>query len=384
MMDPVQAFVGADIHDGTSLHINMALTLDGNNAIDVFPVTDLPSDCAIHHLGGGTILPGYVDLQVNGGGGVMFNVDQSVAALQTIANAHATCGTAALLPTLITDNFARTVAAIDAVQAAINLGVPGIIGIHLEGPHLSVARKGAHDPSLIRPMEQADLDLLLSAAARISNVMVTVAPENTTMTQISQLVEGGLTVSLGHTDANFETCMAAFDAGARCVTHLFNAMSQLCNREPGLVGAAFVRGDVHASMIADGIHVHPAAIKTAIAAKGHNVFLVSDAMSTAGSQIDGFDLHGRWIRRNNGRLTLEDGTLAGAALDLTRAVHLIQQDAGETVTTAITRATRTPTELLKEKGQWGTFGAGVDTLIYVDNAMSGVKPLLKILSDNTT
>ena len=233
-------------------------------------------------------------------------------------------------------------------------------------------------------MEQADLDLLLSAAARISNVMVTVAPENTTMTQISQLVEGGLTVSLGHTDANFETCMAAFDAGARCVTHLFNAMSQLCNREPGLVGAAFVRGDVHASMIADGIHVHPAAIKTAIAAKGHNVFLVSDAMSTAGSQIDGFDLHGRWIRRNNGRLTLEDGTLAGADLDLTRAVHLIQQDAGETVTTAITRATRTPTELLKEKGQWGTFGAGVDTLIYVDNAMSGVKPLLKILSDNTT
>ena len=224
----------------------------------------------------------------------------------------------------------------------------------------------------------------LLAAARISNVMVTVAPENTTMTQIRQLVEGGLTVSLGHTDANFETCMAAFDAGARCVTHLFNAMSQLCNREPGLVGAAFVRGDVHASMIADRIHVHPAAIKTAIAAKGHNMFLVSDAMSTAGSQIDGFDLHGRWIRRNNGRLTLEDGTLAGADLDLTRAVHLIQQDAGETVTTAITRATRTPTELLKEKGQWGTFGAGVDTLIYVDNAMSGVKPLLKILSDNTT
>ena len=384
MMDPVEAFVGADIHDGTSLHINMALTLDGNNAIDVLPVTDLPSDCIIHQLDGGTILPGYVDLQVNGGGGVMFNGDQSVAALQTISNAHANCGTAALLPTLMTDNFARTVAAIDAVEEAINLGVAGIIGIHLEGPHLSVARKGAHDQSLIRPMEQADLDLLLSAANRIPNVMVTVAPENTTITQISQLVEGGLTVSLGHTDANFETCMAAFDAGARCVTHLFNAMSQLHNREPGLVGAAFMRNDVHASMIADGIHVHPVAIKTAIAAKGHNMFLISDSMSTAGSQIDGFELHGRWVGRNNGRLMLEDGTLAGADLDLTRAVHIIQQDAGETATTAITRATRTPTELLKEKGQWGTFGAGIDTLIYVDNAMLGVKPLLTVLSDKTT
>ena len=303
--------------------------------------------------------------------------------MATIATAHATCGTAALLPTLITDNFARTAAAIDAVEAAINLGVAGIIGIHLEGPHLSVARKGAHDPSLIRPMEQVDLDLLLSAASRIPNVMVTVAPESTTMTQISQLVEGGLTVSLGHTNANFETCIAAFDAGARCVTHLFNAMSQLNNREPGLVGAAFVRDDVHASMIADGIHVHPAAIKTAIDAKGHNIFLISDSMSTAGSSIGGFVLNGRWVDRDNGRLTLEDGTLAGADLDLTRAINVIQQDAGETASMAITRATRTPTELLKEKGQWGTLGAGVDTLMYIDNAMLGVKPLLTVLSGKT-
>jgi len=383
MMDPVQAFVGADIHDGTLLHMDMALTLDCNAAIEVVPVTDLPSDCVIHHLGGGTILPGYVDLHVNGGGGAMFNADQSVAALQTIATAHATCGSAALLPTLITDNFARTAAAIDAVEAAINLGVAGIIGIHLEGPHLSVARKGAHDPSLIRPMEQVDLDLLLSAASRIPNVMVTVAPESTTMTQISQLVEGGLTVSLGHTNANFETCIAAFDAGARCVTHLFNGMSQLNNREPGLVGAAFVRDDVHASMIADGIHVHPAAIKTAIDAKGHNIFLISDSMSTAGSSIGGFELNGRWVDRDNGRLTLEDGTLAGADLDLTRAINVIQQDAGETASMAITRATRTPTELLKEKGQWGTLGAGVDTLMYLDNAMLGVKPLLTVLSGKT-
>ena len=375
MMETGTAYIGADIHDGSSLYTGMAMTIGADDTIDVVSVQDLSSEWLVRHLDGGIIQPGYVDLQVNGGGGVMFNDDQSVDALRTIASAHASCGTCAILPTLITDNFAKTTAAIDAVALAIRQNVSGIIGIHLEGPHLSIARKGAHDPSLIRPMDHVDLDLLLSAAARIPNVMVTLAPESTSVTQIRSLVDAGITVSLGHTDANYDSCMSAFDAGARCVTHLFNAMSQMGNREPGLVGAALVRDDVYTGLIADGIHVHSAAIRTAVAAKGSNLFLVSDAMATAGSQIDGFELNGRWVGRENGRLTLGNGTLAGADLDLTRAVQVMQQDAGDTHVAAIARATRTPTNLLTENAKWGTFGAGPKSLTYVDRVMSAC-PLL--------
>jgi|TARA_Y100000385_G_scaffold283670_1_gene340213 N-acetylglucosamine-6-phosphate deacetylase len=370
MMEKGTAYIGADIHDGSSLYTGMALTIGVDDTIDIASVQDISSKWTVQHLDGGIIQPGYVDLQVNGGGGVMFNDDQSVDALRTIALAHARCGTCAILPTLITDTFPKTAAAIDAVALAIQLGVPGIIGIHLEGPHLSITRKGAHDASLIRPMCNVDLDLLLSAAARIPNVMITVAPENTNLTQIRSLVDAGVTVSLGHTDATYDTCMSAFDAGARCVTHLFNAMSQLGNREPGLVGAALVRDDVHTGLIADGIHVHPATIRTAVAAKGGKLFLVSDAMATAGSHIDGFELNGRWVGRENGRLTLGNGTLAGADLDLTRAVQVMRQDAGDTHAAAIARATSTPTKLLTKNDRWGTFGAGPKSLIYVNKVMS--------------
>ncbi|WP_340425091.1 N-acetylglucosamine-6-phosphate deacetylase [Yoonia sp. GPGPB17] len=300
-------------------------------------------------MSGGIIAPGYVDLQVNGGGGVMFNDDQSVDALRTIAQAHAAIGSAAILPTLITDTPDRTKAAIAAVEQAITERVAGIVGIHLEGPHLSVARKGAHDPSLIRPMGADDLAIVLRAADRLPNVMMTVAPENTTHAQVRAMSDAGVIVSLGHSDADFEACMAAFDAGARCVTHLFNAMSQLGNREPGLVGATLARDDIHAGLIADGLHVHPATMRIALAAAANDarIMLVTDAMASAGSQINGFMLNGRKVVRKDRRLTLENGTLAGADLEMTQAVSTLVNAVGDPVSQAIRRATGTPLSLLK-------------------------------------
>ena len=171
---------------------------------------------------------------------------------------------------------------------------------------MSVARKGAHDAALIRPMEAQDLELICDAARRLPNVMVTVAPENVTTAQISAMSAAGVIVSLGHTDANFETCISAFDAGATCVTHLFNAMSQLSSRSPGLVGAALAREHVYAGLIADGVHVHATTIAAALRAKveTQKVFLVSDAMATAGSDIRSFTLNDREVLRKDGRLTL--------------------------------------------------------------------------------
>lgn len=344
MTRPVTIFAGADIHDGTTLHTGRALALMADGTAQII---DTPTDGPVQTLTGGTITPGFVDLQVNGGGGVMFNDDQSVETLRTIAAAHARSGTSALLPTLITDTPARTQAAIDAVEQAIAQNIPGIIGIHLEGPHLSVARKGAHDATLIRPMDAADLNLLLDAKSRLPHVMVTVAPENVTNTQITTLADAGIIVSLGHTDAGFDACMAAFDAGARCATHLFNAMSQLANRDPGLVGAALARDDVFAGIIADGIHVHPQTMRAALAAKsGDNIFLVTDAMATAGSQITQFTLNGRTIHRNDHRLTLGDGTLAGADLEMPRAISVLHGETGQSRARAIARAISVPASLL--------------------------------------
>ena len=368
-----KAYIGAQIHDGFTLHLHHALAVFADGSRRVMDANALPKGCPTQVLTAGMITPGFVDLQVNGGGGIMFNDDQSVAALTTIAQAHLSTGTAAILPTLITDTPARTRAAIDAVAQAITQKVAGIIGIHLEGPHLSVARKGAHDPNLIRKMTDDDLALLLKAAEALPNVMVTVAPETTSNAQIKTMADAGIIVSLGHTDADYQTCIGAFDAGARCVTHLFNAMSQLGSREPGLVGAALSRGDIYAGLIADGVHVNPATIRIALAAKpqSERIFLVTDAMATLGSAIDSFQLNGRDVFRKHQQLTLADGTLAGADLEMPRALSVMMNDVGDSPELAVPRATTTPASLLRESSGVGRLEAAA---VYLP--AEGGKPVL--------
>ncbi|GAA6177267.1 N-acetylglucosamine-6-phosphate deacetylase [Sulfitobacter pacificus] len=372
MSRTVKAYIGATIYDGQNLFEKHALMVGSDGQVSVQPQGALPQGCPRVAMDGGVIAPGFVDLQVNGGGGVMFNDDQSINALRSIAEAHATTGTCAILPTLITDTPEKTSAAIKAVEAAIAEKLPGIIGIHLEGPHLSIARKGAHDPNLIRAMTEDDLALMLDAAERIANVMVTVAPENTTLAQIKTMADAGIIVSLGHTDADLETCHAAFDAGARCVTHLFNAMSQLGNREPGLVGATLSRPEVYAGLIADAIHVHPDTMRIALAAKpkSERIFLVTDAMATAGSAIDRFSINGRDVFRKNQRLTLADGTLAGADLTMPRAVEVMMEAVGDDLSQAIKRATSTPVDLLREPGSLGGFSGMFPAVQYLKKGSS--------------
>ena len=354
------ALLGADIFDGMSLHAGHALLLEGDRFHGVVAPADIPHAHMRIKLEGGTLLPGFVDLQVNGGGGVMFNDVTTPEGLATIAEAHAKTGTRAILPTLITDRPEKTRAAVDATEAAIAAGVSGIIGLHLEGPHLSVARKGAHDAALIRPMTEVDEGFLCDAVQRLPNLLLTVAPESVSPRQIARLSEAGILVSLGHTDCSFAEAQAAFAAGATCVTHLFNAMSQLGNREPGLVGAALQSGTVSAGLIADNVHVHAATIRAALAAKTGpgRIFLVTDAMSTAGSDITEFTLNGRRVLRQNGRLTLQDGTLAGADLDLPTAIGIMVDKVGVDRAAALAMATSIPASLLSDPLGFGKFSPG--------------------------
>ncbi|WP_308916636.1 N-acetylglucosamine-6-phosphate deacetylase [Jannaschia sp. LMIT008] len=339
------AFAGGRVFDGAALHDGPCARFEGGT---FHGLADAPrTGDRVVDLGGDVLSPGYVDLQVNGGGGVMLNADPSAAALARIARAHRTMGTVRILPTLITDTPAATAAAIDATRAAMAEGVSGIAGLHLEGPHLSIARKGAHDEGLIRPMTDADLAVLLRAKRDLPVLKVTVAPEGVTPDQTRAMAHAGILVSLGHTDAPFEDCIAHVAAGARCATHLFNAMSQLGSRRPGLVGAALTDGRLSAGLIADGLHVHPATMRAAWAAKAGpgTLFLVSDAMAVAGTERTGFDLGGRPVERRNGGLRLADGTLAGADLDLTRAVRILVERAGVPLADALAAATRGPAAL---------------------------------------
>ena len=376
MSGPATIYHGGSVFDGVALQEGLGLRVEQGGVAAIGPVASLGAGERVD-LGGDILAPGFVDLQVNGGGGVMFNDDPSVDTLRRIALAHRGLGATAILPTLITDTREKTVAAIAAAKAAIAAGVPGIAGLHLEGPHLSVARKGAHDAALIRPMEEADLAALIAAAQDLPALMLTLAPENATTDQVRALVAAGAVVSLGHTDAGFATCLRYAEAGARCATHLFNAMSQLGNREPGLVGAVLACGDLSAGLIADAIHVHPEAMRAAWAAKRGpgQIFLVSDAMAPAGTDQTAFELEGRQICRVDGRLTLADGTLAGADLDLITALRVLHHQVGVPLEQALAAATRVPAELMGLAGL-GRLCPGVSSpLIRISADLSGVDVL---------
>jgi len=276
-------------------------------------VIKLPEGIEKIDAGDRMIVPGFIDLQVNGGGGVLLNENPGLSGLRQICAAHAKFGKPGLLPTLITDTYEITAKTVAAGKQAKAQGLPGFLGLHLEGPHLSIARRVAHDPQLIRQMEEKDIELMLSCKGKFDAMMITIAPENVAVEQVKRLSEAGFMVSLGHTDTTYETAKEYTSAGTRNVTHLFNAMSPLGHRQPGVVGAALDIGPLYAGIIADGIHAHPASMGVALRGKNGpgKIFIVTDAMSTIGTDLKSFTLNGREILRQNGRLTLADGTVAG-------------------------------------------------------------------------
>ncbi|MBP1843131.1 N-acetylglucosamine-6-phosphate deacetylase [Rhizobium petrolearium] len=361
-MSTAKAIIGARIFDGASWHENAALVFGNGRVEAIRPVANLPEGMETIDADSSLIVPGFIDLQVNGGGGVLLNEEPTVAGLKQICAAHAKFGTTGLLPTLITDTFEITARTVEAGRQAKAQNVPGFLGLHLEGPHLSIARKGAHDPKLIRPMEEKDIELTLSCRGIFDAMMVTVAPENVTPERAKRLAEAGFMVSLGHTDTTYETARAYAEAGVRTVTHLFNAMSPLGHRQPGVVGAALDIGSLYAGLIADGIHVHPAAMDIALRAKNGpgKIFIVTDAMSPIGTDMKSFTLNGREILRRDGRLTLADGTLAGADIDMISSVRFVHQTLGLPIEEALRMASTYPAEAAWLSDRKGALKPGFD------------------------
>ena len=307
-------FYAKHLFDGQNFLDNQVITIT-NGKISAIDNNTNDVDITVSDL----VVPGFIDLQVNGGGGALFNDSPSVEKLKTIMTAHAQYGTTAMMPTLITDKVEVMAQAANAISQAITQNIPGILGIHFEGPHLSFAKKGTHCAELIRPISDAEWQIL--SRKDIGQVMVTLAPETVSTKDISRMVELGIKVCLGHTNADFTTAQNAVNAGASGFTHLFNAMSSLQGREPGVVGCALLNDNTQCGLIVDGHHVDYASCQLAIKTKPvGGIFLVTDAMPPVGTNMKEFPLYDRTVYVENGKLTSTTGELAGSSLDMATAV----------------------------------------------------------------
>ena len=339
-------------------HDDLAVLLEGKRIVDLLPPADpRVRDAHQHDLRGAMLVPGFIDVQVNGGGGVLFNEAPTVETLRRIGAAHRRFGTTGFLPTLISDRVEVMRAALAAVEQALAEGVPGVLGIHLEGPYLAPARKGVHDPKYFHAPGSDELALLCAPHRGVR--LLTLAPDQVPLASIGALAGAGLIVCAGHTAADYETTRAALAAGVRGFTHLFNAMTPFGSREPGVVGAALEDADSWCGIIVDGHHVHPASLRVAIAAKPRGkMLLVTDAMPPVGADRPDYVLNGETIVVRDGICQTAQGVLAGSALDMASAVRNAVQLLGLPLEEAVRMASTYPAEFLGLGASHGRIAPG--------------------------
>jgi N-acetylglucosamine-6-phosphate deacetylase len=345
------ALTGARIFDGERLLEGHAVVIEGGRIRALVRESRLEPVLPRHRIDG-LLAPGFIDVQVNGGGGVMFNDHPTQEGISRIAAAHRRFGTTGFMATLISDSRAKTEAAIAAVGEALAAGLPGLLGIHIEGPFLNVERRGVHDAGMIRALEDEDIAILTSLPA--GRTLVTLAPEKVAPESIRRLAAAGVIVSAGHTAANYATVRHALDQGLRGFTHLFNAMPPLASREPGPVGAGLEDPASWCGVIADLHHVSAASLKIAIAAKGYEkTMLVTDAMATVGAEMTEFEFQGRRILRAGGCLKTEEGVLAGSDIDMATTVRNIVERLRLPLEQALAMASRVPAAFLRLEDELG-------------------------------
>ncbi len=314
-----KALISERIFTGKKMLFCHAILINGNIIDDICHINDIPCDYIIDDMGKGILTAGFIDLQVNGGGGVLFNDDPTINAIEKIAKAHRGFGSTSILPTLISDDFKIMQQACNAVETAISNNIAGILGIHLEGPYINIARKGVHNGDMIRKFED-DLFSILKID-KLGSSILTVAPEMLDVGILKKLVATGFKICAGHTAAKYDDIKIALSEGLSGFTHLFNAMTPMNSRKPGVVGAALEDDDSYCGIIVDGHHIHKAVMKIAIAAKAKGrMILVSDSMPSVGAKDKSFKINGEDIIVENGRCITKDGVLAGSDLDMITAV----------------------------------------------------------------
>ncbi len=368
LANSVFAIVGATIFDGENFLQDHCVVIKSGKIEDLVSCARLPRSIIKKNLAGGTLAPGFIDLQVNGGGGVMLNNAPNRQAVDTMVCAHRRSGTTGMLPTIISDSHEIQRACVEAVADALTAGNLGVLGVHTEGPFLAVEKRGTHKANKIRTLRPADIDWLCSLD--LPSIIVTLAPETTLAGQIKQLNGAGIYVCAGHTNANYEQIQAAIAEGLRGFTHVFNAMSPLTSREPGTVGAAMDSDSCWIGIIADGHHVHPASIRIAHRSKpSGKTLLVSDAMATVGSTKSFIEIYGERIQESNGRLINADGALAGSAIGMIDGVRIATSTVKIPLDESLRMASLYPAEFLQRENEFGRIAAGHRAdLVHFDNS----------------
>lgn len=367
----MKALVGARVFDGETIRVDLAVLIEGESVAALVPENDTPKGVE-RVVVDGLLAPGFIDLQVNGGGGVLFNATPTVEAIRAIGAAHRAYGTTGFLVTFITDSTEKMAAAVEATRQALDERVPGLVGLHLEGPFLNPAKRGIHDAQWVRTPNQGDLALMDELP--VGRTLVTLAPEQAPAGLVERLSKAGVIVAAGHTDANYDQAMVGFRNGVAGVTHLFNAMTPLTSRVPGMVGAALDHKPAWCGLIVDGHHVHPASLRVAIAAKPKGtMILVTDAMPPAAGGPAAFDLGGRPIRAVGGRLIGDDGTLAGADLDMARAVANTVDMLGLDLDEALRMASLYPAQALGLDDRGRIAGGQRADLVLLDDGLRVTK-----------
>ena len=364
----MHALAGARLHTPGGLVPGRALLLADGEISDIVADDAIPAEARVTRLAAGTLAAGFIDLQVNGGGGVMFNDAPTAETIAAIGRAHLARGTTGFLPTFISGVRADMARAVAAVGETMDSGEPGVLGIHFEGPHINTARRGAHDVRHIRPLAEDDLDLLASLGA--GRTLVTLAPECVAPSDIAALTARGVIVAAGHSEADAGTIDTAMAHGLTGVTHLFNAMGSLSHREPGAAGAALTRDRLACGIIADGAHVHWDVVRLAWRAKPKGtLFLVTDAMSSVGAPgVDTIRIGDETARVVEGSLRLADGRLAGSLLDMGQAVRNCVVHAGIPLEDALAMAAAYPADFLGLGKSRGRLAPGLRAdLVWLDN-----------------
>ena len=356
-----ELLTGARLFTGEMMLDGHSLLIEDGEILDLIPRDTAPQARVVALPAGSLVAPGFIDTQVNGGGGALLNDTPTVDAVRTIVAAHRRYGTTGLLPTLITDTADKMHAAATAVAAAMGDRASGVLGLHLEGPFLSLERRGVHSPAFVRLPTPDDLAYLVELPNEFpgGKVLLSLAPEIVSDEDIGALAEAGMLLAGAHSAASYARTTEAIRAGLRGFTHLFNAMPPVANREPGIAGAALLSAETWCGIIVDGIHVHPAALKLALAAKPRGkLMLVTDAMTPLGTDATSFQLYGATIHRRDRKLVTDDGTLAGADLDMAQAVRNCIGLLGLPRDEALRMASLYPAQFLGMSDRRGRLGSG--------------------------
>ncbi|HDM8138409.1 TPA: N-acetylglucosamine-6-phosphate deacetylase [Vibrio harveyi] len=351
------ALSNCKIYTGSDVLTDHAVIIDNDQIQSVVPVTQLPEGIEVKDLDGANLSPGFIDLQLNGCGGVMLNDEITPETMQIMHEANLKSGCTSFLPTLITSSDEDMRAAITAAREYHNKYQNQSLGLHLEGPYLNVAKKGIHSVDFIRPSDDGMIALICANADIIAKV--TLAPEQNDPEHIARLKAAGIVVSIGHTNATYAEARQGFDAGITFATHLFNAMTPMVGREPGVVGAIYDTPEVYAGIIADGFHVDYANIRIAHKIKGEKLVLVTDATAPAGANIDHFIFVGKKVYYRDGKCVDENGTLGGSALTMIEAVQNSVEHAGIALEEALRMATLYPATAIGVEERLGRVRKGM-------------------------